>query len=345
MTQALRRLALAIVAAGALLPAATARATSVPPMPPQGLGVTLLEGPSNRLDDPRAHSYIVDHLAPGTTISRKIGFSNGDPEPVEVVFYAASADIAGGTFRVAPDRAQNELASWVTFSADRATLQPGETVPITVTITVPANASPGERYAAALGATLPSNGLDGQLATVSRVGIRIYLSVGTGREPTTAFAIDETAAGRNDAGHPVVTASVHNTGERAVDLSGSLQLTNGPASLAAGPFDVMTSATLAPGAAGHVQIVLDDGLPLGPWDATITLTSGTTTVKARARLTFPSFVGTADASPVTIIEGADATHASRRSPALGVAAAVSLAVVPALAAVRRRRRRANEVSM
>jgi hypothetical protein len=80
---------------------------------------------------------------------------------------------------------------------------------------------------------------------------------------------------------------VHNTGERAIDLAGDLELTNGPSSLSAGPLAVRTASTLKPGDSGTVTVALDRELPSGPWDARITLTSGVTSESGTARLTFP----------------------------------------------------------
>lgn len=336
MFRALRRLGFVIVAAGTLVPAAAVAAAppvSSPP-PPAGLGVKLLQGPDDRLDDPRAHSYIIDHLAPGTTISRQIGYSNGNAEPMDVTFLAVSANLDSGGFVVGADDAPSELTSWTSFSVDHATIQPGETLPVTVTIAVPANATKGERYAAALAATAPSAGTG--VSTISRVGIRIYLSVGTGGEPITAFTIDAMTASRNEGGHPVVTADVHNTGERAVDLSGSLQLANGPGSLTAGPFVAKTTATLAPGASGHVEIVLDDQVPDGPWDATITMESGITTEAGTATITFPSAVGQTEPAAAIITPE---THRSLAMPAGAGAAAVVLVGTTFTVARRRRRHR------
>lgn len=325
-----------IVVAGTLVPAAALAAPPVStPVPPPGLGVKLLQGPGDRVDDPRAHSYIIDHLAPGTTISRQIGYSNGNAEPLDVEFFAVSADLDSGGFIVGADDAPSELTSWTSFSVAHATIQPGETLPVTVTIAVPADATAGERYAAALAATAPSPNTNGGVSTISRVGIRIYLSVGTGGEPITAFTIDTMTASRNAAGHPVVTADVHNTGERAVDLSGSLQLDNGPGSLSAGPFVARTTATLAPGASGHVEIALDDEFPDGPWDATITLESGITTATGTATITFPSAVGQTE--PVAAILPTDAGRSLALPAAAGAAALVLVGATSVL--VQRRRTR------
>jgi hypothetical protein len=254
------------------------------------------------VDDPRAHEYIVDQLAPGATISRQIGFTNGDAEPADLSFYAAAADIHDGGFVPGEGRAANELTGWTTFSPATAMVAPGATLPVTVTIAVPSDATAGERYAAALGELARPPAAGGGVSSVSRVGIRIYLSVGPGGAAATSFSIDSMTAQRDVDGVPFVTAQVHNTGERAIDLSGELALTNGPASLSAGPFPVRSVATLPIGGSGAVTVLLDPDLPNGPWDGRISLESGKTSETVTGRLLFPSENGTS-AVPTTDLKG------------------------------------------
>jgi hypothetical protein len=296
--------------------------------------VRLLQGPADNLDDPRAHDYIVDHLAPGTTISRQIGFTNGDAEPADLSFYPVAADIHDGGFEPGVGHAANELTGWITFFPTSATLAPGQTLPITVTIAVPADATAGERYAAALAEHAQPPAAGGGVTSVSRVGIRIYLSVGAGGAPTTSFSVDTMTAERDADGNPLVRALVHNTGERAVDLSGHLDLTKGPSSLSAGPFPVSDTATFAPGASGTVVVLLDRALPNGPWDGRLTLESGKTSETVTGRLLFPSENGTS-AVPTTDLEG----DAKRPVPLfLGIAGGLLLALLLLWVAVRRRRK-------
>ena len=91
----------------------------------------------------------------------------------------------------------------------------------------------------------------------------------------------------------MVLATVHNTGGRALDMSGTLELSAGPGGLSAGPFPATLGTTLAIGDTQPVTIVLDEELPAGPWDARITLRSGLVERSARATITFPA----AGASP------------------------------------------------
>jgi hypothetical protein len=67
-------------------------------------------------------------------------------------------------------------------------------------------------------------------------------------------------------------AQFRNTG--ALDLNGTLTLSEGPGSLRAGPFRATPGTTLGPGPAGPVMIVLGQLIPAGPWHAHVGLTSG-----------------------------------------------------------------------
>jgi hypothetical protein len=157
----------------------------------------------------------------------------------------------------------------------------------TVTIEVPSNAAPGERYGV-VWAEARSGQKDGSgVIQVNRVGIRIYLSVGPGGEPAADFEIQSLTAARSPEGNPLVMATVHNTGGRALDMNGTLQLLDGPGGLNAGPFPAVLGTTLGVGETEPVTITLDEQVPAGPWDARIALNSGLLERKARASITFP----------------------------------------------------------
>ncbi|MDQ1582563.1 MAG: hypothetical protein QOF36_617, partial [Microbacteriaceae bacterium] len=155
-----------------------------------------------------------------------------------------------------------------------------------ITIRVPTDAAPGEHFAVAWAEVRAAPNATG-VTVVNRVGIRIYLSVGPGGPPAANFAIDTLTARRTADGRPVVTASVRNTGGRALDLSGTLALKEGPAGLSAGPFAAETGTTLAVGQTDDVTIPLDNQVPAGPWNAELTLRSGLLSITANATITFP----------------------------------------------------------
>ena len=101
----------------------------------------------------------------------------------------------------------------------------------TVTIAVPSDAASGEQYGVVWAEARSAPGAGGGVIQVSRVGIRLYVSVGPGGPPRANFAIDSLTAERAPDGRPTVVAAVHNTGRRALDLNGTLQLLSGPGGL------------------------------------------------------------------------------------------------------------------
>jgi hypothetical protein len=256
----------------------------------------LLNAPSSRRNDPRARMYIIDHVHPGTSISRQLGILNHSANTVRVALYSGAADLAGGEFVPSAGRGGNDLASWMTITPPLVDVPPSREALATVTIAVPKGASSGERYGVAW-AQLPTSAPNGNgTLEINRVGIRTYLSVGAEGEPASDFAIDSLTAERAADGTPVVIARVRNTGGRALDMAGSLQLTNGPGSLSAGPFAAKLGTTLGIGQSEPVTVPMDKQLPDGPWDARIDLHSGLVDRSASARITFPHEAGAA--SPV-----------------------------------------------
>lgn len=120
------------------------------------------------------------------------------------------------------------------------------------------------------------------ITQINRVGIRLYLSIGPGNPPAPIFSIGTLTAARTSNGRPMVSAAVHNTGGRAVDLSRTLQLTAGPDGLSAGPFPVSLGTTVGIGGTQATTTVLHKTLPAGPWNAIITLRSGLLEVTEKA---------------------------------------------------------------
>jgi hypothetical protein len=163
----------------------------------------------------------------------------------------------------------------------------GGRVTATVTITVPRDAAPGEQYGVVWAEARSAPAAGGGVIQVGRVGIRPYISVGPGGPPAADFTITSLTAQRAPDGRPTVRATVHNTGGRALDMTGTLQLLGGPGGLNAGPFPATLGTTLAIGDTAPVTIALDKRLPTGPWDARITLRSGLLERSARATITVP----------------------------------------------------------
>ena len=289
-----RTVAIFLLMAGALV----APAISASAQDSGGVGIRLLEAPTAREKDPRAQRSVVDHVKPGDSFERKFEVKNTTSERRSIQIYPGAAEVQGGTFLVADGHTQNELSSWITVDTPVADLAAGQSVQPKLRISVPADATAGERYAVVWAELPPRTPPGGGVAVVNRVGLRIYLSVGPGGEPPTDFVIESLTATRDAEKRPVVQATIRNTGGRALDLTGNLRLADGPGGLSAGPFDAKVGTTLAIGASAPVAVPLDPSLPDGPWKATIEMRSSTTVRTATATITFPSSAG-ASGPPVS----------------------------------------------
>ncbi len=257
--------------------------------PGESIGIRLLDAPVNRRDDPRAQTSIVDHLAPGTTIRRRIEVSNISTKKSNrlINVYAGAATIKDHEFRVSSGRKPNELASWISVDRPLVDLPPDTTAVVYVTIRVPKSATKGERYAAIWAWTTSRPGRVNTLGLASGVGIPVFLDVGPGGEEPSDFRIDGLTAGRTEDGTPQVQARVRNTGGRALVMSGSLTLSEGPGGLEAGPYTAKRGTTLRPGENAPVLVVLDPQTPDGPWKVRLTLRSGRISHTVTGTLTFP----------------------------------------------------------
>jgi hypothetical protein len=299
---------------------------------PGSIGLRLLDVPVTAHADPRAQIYIVDHLAPGTIIDRRIEISNTTASSADIVLYPAGATIANGSFLGAAGHTPNDLSTWTSVSPDASDVPAGGRLTATVTITVPSDAAPGEQYGVVWAETRSAPAAGGGVIQVNRVGIRLYLSVGPGGPPAANFTIESLTAERLPDGEPVVLATVHNTGGRALDMNGTLQLLGGPGELSAGPFPATLGTTLGIGDTEPVTIAVDKRIPAGPWDARITLHSGLLERSARATITFPD---TGASPPVNI----GSTRPGWLYPAIAGLVALGLGIAAQLTVPSRRRLR------
>jgi hypothetical protein len=271
-----------LAVAGIILPAGAALAASS-----GSIGIRLVAVPGVAPADSRARSYIVDRVAPGTSIERRVEISNTTASAAAVTVYPAAAGLRGGTFTFASGHSPNELSRWARLKQSVFRLAPGTKAFVPVTINVPTNASAGERYAV-IWAEVSARPLAAHgVRLVNRVGVRMYVSVGSGGPPPAKFAIGRLIAKRSATGRPLVVAQIRNGGGRTLDITGTLTLSKGPGGLRAGPFPVKLGMNLAPGRSEQASARLDKRIPRGPWRAQLRLRSGLIHRVAVATITFP----------------------------------------------------------
>ncbi|MFF2751973.1 peptidase [Kitasatospora sp. NPDC058048] len=298
------------------------------------IGIRLLDAPENRRDDPRAQAYIVDHVAPGTTIERRVEVTNESSTPMHVSVYAAAATVTRGQFVFAADRTPNELTGWTSLDTTELDLAPSGTAQVRTTVRVPGNASAGERYGVVWAQTGNPADRSHNLAFLGRVGVRMYIDVGPGGEPPSDFTIEQVTPTKARDGRKEVHARIRNTGGRALDIGGSLSLTDGPGGLRAGPFPARSGTTVAPGSLAEAVVPLDGQLPDGRWNAELTLRSGLVERGTRVTVTFPTTPGSAGAAEASTVQ-----PGYFPTPVVAVLSTLAFAVLGLLLPRFRRRRR------
>ena len=279
---------------GPVASAATSSSLSAPEAPHGSFGVRLVDAPVSEADNPRALRYIIDYLPTGTVIHRRILIANGEARTARFTVYAGAAHITAGQFVGDTGATRSELTGWVSVQHRVVTLAAGASVTDLVTIKVPAGATRGEHYGAVWvqQAAKARTGGGSSVIEVDRVGVRIYLAVGRGGAPPTSFNITSVTGHLTAAGQPVVVAHVNNTGGRALDLNGTVRLSNGPGNTSSGPFSARQTVTLAPGQSWNVTFAPPKSLPQGSWRATVTLASGLTKATATTTIQLSAIVAT-----------------------------------------------------
>jgi hypothetical protein len=252
------------------------------------IGIRLIAVATTAPNNPLANTYVVDRLAPGTTLTRRIALDNDTSANVDVSVYPAAASVVRGSFLFAPGRGGNQLSGWTSLGRSNVRLAPGTEAFDTVTITVPEGAPSGQQYGVVWAQVSARPAVAGGVTLVNRVGVRMYVSVGPGGAPSSNFAIGSLSARRSSEDEPMVVSTVHNNGHSTLDLGGDLTIFRGPDGLRAGPMTATLGAVLAPGASEPVTVGLAPGLPRGPWHVDLSLSSGPLQRSANATLTFPS---------------------------------------------------------
>ena len=292
MRRLLGTMVLAVIA-GTMTPAAVAAAATQPKTGPvQRFGARLVDVPVSEANNPRALRYIIDYLPTGTTIHRRIFVKNYETRTAHFTVYPDAARISHELFTGDAGATRNELTGWISVPHPVLTLAPGASVMDMVTIKVPPGATRGEHYAVIwVQQESRARGANGfGINEVARVGIRVYLAVGRGGAPPMNFAIMSITGHRSAKGQPSLLVHVDNTGGRAVDLSGTARLADGPGNTSAGPFPAQQIITLAPGQSGNMSFAPPKSLPSGPWQAKVTLVSGITTSAAAQTVQFGPLV-------------------------------------------------------
>ncbi|PPF85392.1 hypothetical protein C5E07_06875 [Pseudoclavibacter sp. RFBJ3] len=155
---------------------------------------------------------------PGDVIADSMTVTNTGPGALELTIYAADAfTTATGAVDILENGEPSvDAGTWVAPGAGSVSLEPGASIDVPFTLTVPADATPGDHSAAIVASLLPADSTD-QVKVERRLGLRIDMRVSGELAPTAeirSLATDWGAAGVNPFGGGTTTVSYElvNTG-------------------------------------------------------------------------------------------------------------------------------------
>ncbi|MGI5242162.1 WxL protein peptidoglycan domain-containing protein [Dactylosporangium sp. CA-139066] len=277
-------------------------------------------------------------LDPGTRIADGIVVANHGAAPITLRVYAGDAFTTrtGGIDLQPTGTTPKDVGAWIKVSADTVTVAAGAAVTVPFTLTVPADATPGD-HVGGLVTTLVDEAAAGGVRVEHRLGSRVYARVsGTLRPALTVTDVHAEYAGTvNPLGTgPVrITYTVRNTGN--VRLAGREQAT------VAGPFGLLSRDAadelpeILPGNALTRTVTVRGVWPATRLTARIDLVPTGATTDPVPRASATTALWTVPWGQLLVLAGIAAAAAGvlalRRRSKRRVAAAISAAVEAALA--------------
>ncbi|PSL52217.1 uncharacterized protein DUF916 [Saccharothrix carnea] len=265
MTRTWRRVALsgllALVFSGLATPAASAAPATF------GVRPATAQAPDTR----SAFTY---SATPGAVVRDHVAVSNVANDPVTLRVYASDAFNTpdGGFDLLAAGREPVDVGKWSVLERGEVLVAPRSTVIVPFTLTVPANATPGDHTGGIVASlTTEASGADGQrVAVEQRVGARVHLRVSGDLRPSLSIedltaSYDGSFFGRGDT---TVGYVVRNTGNVRLGGKQSVRVETpwGAGTDAPGLADL---PELLPGNTFRVTTTVPGVLPAGWLDALV----------------------------------------------------------------------------
>lgn len=231
-------------------------------------------------------------LEPGTSLDDAIIVSNYTQTPLTFRVYAADGFITeAGELDLLPAGEESKaLGSWVTFEAADVTIDGGGTVTVPFTVTVPADATPGD-YAAGVVSSLLVENAEG-VSVDRRLGSRMHLRVAGDLVP--AVVVDDVTVTYDGtlnpfaAGDATVTFTVTNDGNTRLAPGQKVRVA-GPWGAGAQDAPRVELPEMLPGTSVTQTVTVDGVWPLGRVGADVTVTAEVVTA-----------IGAADAAPLPV---------------------------------------------
>lgn len=193
-------------------------------------------------DQPGNRPNLTYDLPPGASVDDAVTVANYGNVPLELRIYASDAvnNADGGFDLLRPDETASDVGSWVSIPQPSLIVQPRTQYTIPVTITVPADATPGDHVGGIVaGLRAKGTGADGKVVDLEqRTGTRLYLRVDGPLQPNLSVENVQTrySSKLNPLSGPTeVTYTIANRGN--VRMGGTAKVKVG------GPFGLFATTT------------------------------------------------------------------------------------------------------
>ena len=205
-------------------------------------------------------------LDPGSHVDDALIVTNHDSEPLELSVYPADGfTTASGQLDLVTENTPSvAVGTWSTLTDDTLQIAPGASVEVPFTVTIPANATPGD-YAGGILTALFRPGQEEGITVDRRLGIRMHVRVLGDLAPglaveelSVAYAGTLNPFGTGDA---TVSYTVRNTGNTRLAAGQAVTLTGPWGMLPVDAAGVDAVPELLPGETWAVAVTVDDIRP------------------------------------------------------------------------------------
>ncbi|MFF2622542.1 DUF916 domain-containing protein [Oerskovia jenensis] len=302
------------------------------PAPPAATPVTWGVRPADTVHGTERPNYAYA-LEPGASLDDGIIVSNYTQGPLTFRVYAADGFMteAGELDLLPAGEESSALGAWVSFAGEEVTVEGGDSVVVPFTLTVPADATPGD-YAAGVVSSLLVENAEG-VSVDRRLGSRMHLRVAGDLVP--AVVLDDVSVTYDGTLNPFAAGDA--TVTFTVTNDGNTRLAPGQSVRVAGPWGVGAQSAprvelpeLLPGTSVTRTVTVDGVWPLGRLSASVAVSAEVVTA-----------IGAADAQAPAVAP-ATATASTLAVPWAALALVVLLVAAVVLWRRAARRRRASD---
>ncbi|GAA1313914.1 hypothetical protein Psi02_64590 [Planotetraspora silvatica] len=225
-------------------------------------------------DDRSSYSYDVN---PGGRVEDAMVVANKGKSPLKLGVYAADGFTTdtGQLDLLTKDKKSVAIGAWVRAGRDSVTIQPGKSVEIPFTVTVPDNATPGDYVGGILTSLTQADEAEG-INVDRRLGIRVKLRVSGELKPTLAIenlSLDYAGSFNPFAtGDATVTYTIHNTGNAMLSAQQTVSVAGPFGWLQADADKIASPPELLPGESWKVTVPVRGAAPAVRLGVTATIT-------------------------------------------------------------------------